>query len=306
MNLKTTYRILLCLAVSSILGCKQEENTLTRKKAAIEVIAVPVTRQKIIEYLSFNGVTVYQSKENIRANVTGYISNLRYKIGDKIHSGQVFAYIRTKEQDALRDAIKIDSSLSKFIRPISIRSNATGIITNLNLNINDYIAEGDIIASIVQPASLRVQVNIPYEYSNDIQQGTSCEVLLPNGTSLKAKISDILPIVDAVSQAQSFLIDLHDTKELPENLNVKVKFVQKESADILTIPKQAIQTNELLTKFWVMKVVNDSLALRTTVEPALKNDSLIQVKSSHLHLDNLVVTSGAYQMQDSTIVKVQK
>ena len=187
-----------------------------------------------------------------------------------------------------------------------IRSNATGIITNLNLNINDYIAEGDIIASIVQPASLRVQVNIPYEYSNDIQQGTSCEVLLPNGTSLKAKISDILPIVDAVSQAQSFLIDLHDTKELPENLNVKVKFVQKESADILTIPKQAIQTNELLTKFWVMKVVNDSLALRTTVEPALKNDSLIQVKSSHLHLDNLVVTSGAYQMQDSTIVKVQK
>ncbi|MCM4157941.1 HlyD family efflux transporter periplasmic adaptor subunit [Gramella sp. AN32] len=287
-------------------GCKKTTTSASTKKAAIEVTAVPVTRQGIKEYLTFNGVTVYQRKEDIRSNVTGFISNMRFKIGDKINSGQVFAYVRTKEQDALRDAVEIDSSLAKFISPISIRSNATGVIKSLNVNTNDYVAEGDIIASVVQPKSLVVQVNVPYEYEDDVQMGANCEVLLPNGETLKAKITDILPTVDAVSQAQTFLINLPDAEDLPENLNVQVKLVQKESSNSLSIPKKALQTNELLTEYWVMKVVNDSLALKTKVTPGLKNDSLVQIESGNIKLKELVISTGAYQMQDSTLVKVQQ
>ena len=80
--------------------------------------------------------------------------------------------------------------------------------------------------------------------------------------------------------------------------------IQKESSDALTIPKKALQTNELLTEFWVMRIVNDSLALKVSVIPKLKNDSLIQVQSDNLKLNDLIIIEGAYQMQDSTIVKV--
>ena len=306
MKAKFNFVIISMIALVLLSGCRNNTPSSSVKKPAIEVRAAEVTLKEMKEYLTFNGVTVFQSKEDIRANVTGYISSMPFKIGNKIRSGQVFAYVRTKEQDALRDAVKIDSSLAKFISPITVKSNATGVIMSLNVNTNDYVAEGDVLASVVQPGSLVVQVNVPYEYEDDVQLDVPCEVLLPNGETRGAKVTDIMPTVDAVSQSQTFLINLLDPEDLPENLNVQVRLVHKENLNALTIPKKALQTNELLTDYWVMKVVNDSLALKTRVVPGIKNDSLIQIQSANINLNDRVITSGAYQMQDSTLIKVQQ
>ncbi|SHG47139.1 HlyD family secretion protein [Salegentibacter echinorum] len=305
MKALSIYLLVSIISLATLWGCKKKTATVSAKKAAIEVWAVPVTQQEIREYLTFNGVSVYQRKEDIRSNVTGYISSMRHEIGDNIRAGQVFAYVRTKEQDALRDAVKIDSSLAKFINPISIKSNATGIISVLNVNKNDYVAEGDIIASVVQPKSLVVKVNVPFEYKESVQIAAPCELLLPNGKTINATITETLPTIDVQSQAQTFLVDLPEA-DLPENLNIQVKLLQKESSNAMSIPKTALQTNELLTKYWVMKVVDDSLAIKTEVHPLLKNDSLVQIQSERVQLNDWVITEGAYQMQDSTLVKIIK
>jgi len=302
MNLKIT--LLLVLACfTSFTGCKKNNTTSSTKKAAIDVSTSPVVIGDIQEYFTFNGITTYQRKEDIRANVTGYITQLHFKIGDKIGAGQVFASVRTKEQDALRDAVKIDSSLSKFIGSISIKSNATGIIKTLAINKNDYVAEGDILASIVQPKSLVVQVNVPFEFIDKVKIGSLCEILIPNGDSLKGTITDILPSVDLQSQSQTYLIKLPDAA-LPEGLNVQIKTLNKENRNVLTIPKTALQTNELLTKYWVLKVEHDTLAVKTPVTPSLQNDSIVAIISNYLKAEDKVITQGAYQMQDSTIVKI--
>ncbi len=293
------------ILITGFTACKKKVEVVSDKKAPINVTAVAVQQNDIKEYLTFNGVTQYQKKENIRSNVTGYISWIKYKIGDRINSGQTFASVRTKEQDALKEAVKIDVSLAKFIKPITISSNATGIFTVLNVTRNDYVAEGDVLATVVQPSSLVVQVNVPYEYEDAIQIGSACEIILQNGESLTAKVTGTLPTIDAVAQSQIFLIELPNAN-LPENLNVQVRTVFKEDTVAMTIPKTALQTNELLTEFWVMKVVNDSLALKQKVMPLLRNDSLVQVESEGLKINDLVITEGAYQMQDSTIVRTKK
>lgn len=293
------------LLISTLTACKKKVQAGSEKKAPINVAAVAVKQNDIKEYLTFNGVTKYQKKENIRSNVTGYISWMKYKIGDNIKSGQTFASVRTKEQDALKEAVKIDSSLGKFISPIIIQSNATGIINTLNVTTNDYVAEGDILATVVQPKSLTVQVNVPYEYKDYVDIGTRCKILLQNEDAITAKISGKLPTIDPLVQSQSFLIALPDV-DLPENLNVQVKIIYREDTTAITIPKSALQTNELLTEFWVMKVLNDSLAIKQKVEPQLKNDSFVQIKSIGLKVNDLVITQGAYQMQDSTIVSIKK
>ena len=176
--------ILLLLLIT--MGCKKAVETKTTKKVPIAVSVVNVQQNDIAEYLTFNGVTLYQKKENIRSNVTGYISYMPFKIGDKIRLGQTFASVRTKEQDALKEAVKIDTSLAKFIGPLQITSNATGEITVLNITKNDYVAEGDVLATIVQPNSLVVQVNVPYEYRENVRIGSKCELLLPDGETIPA------------------------------------------------------------------------------------------------------------------------
>ncbi|SFZ94226.1 HlyD family secretion protein [Flaviramulus basaltis] len=293
------------LLIVSFAACKKNAEVILEKKAPINVTVVAVQQNEIKEYLTFNGLTQYQKKENIRSNVTGYISWIKYKIGDNIHSGQTFASVRTKEQDALKEAVKIDPSLSKFVSPITIRSNVTGIFTALNITANDYVAEGDVLATVVQPKSLVIQVNVPYEYEKAIQIGSSCEIILQNGEVLNAKVTGTLPTIDLAAQSQVFLIALPNAN-LPENLNVEVRTVYKEDATAMTIPKTALQTNELLTEYWVLKVVNDSMALKQKVEPLLKNDSLVQIKSEDIHVNDLVITKGGYQMQDSTIVSFKR
>lgn len=292
---------LLFLLIISTIACNNNNESPSEKKASINVETGFVKQNDIREYLTFNGVTQYQKKENIRANVTGYISRMNYKIGDGIRLGQIFATVRTKEQDALKDAVKIDSSLSKFISPIVIKSNVTGIITALNVSNNDYIAEGDVLATLVQPKSLVVQVNVPFEYEDYVAIGTVCEVILQNEETFIATITGELPTIDVTAQSQMFLISLPE-KQLPENLNVQVRIVYREALNALTIPKTALQTNELLTDYWVMKVVKDSLAIKQKVKPFLRNDSLVQIEAGDLKVDDVIITVGAYQMQDSTFV----
>jgi multidrug efflux pump subunit AcrA (membrane-fusion protein) len=287
------------------LSCKNKTDNSIGKKAPISVQVAEVQQNDIKEYLTFNGITQFQQKENIRSNVTGYVSWTKYKIGDHIRTGQTFATVRTKEQDALKEAVKIDSTLSKFVKPQSIQSNATGVITILNVTTNDYLAEGDILATVVQPKSLVVQVNVPYEYEDYVSIGSSCEIVLQNEKSISAKITGTLPTIDPVAQSQSFLIALPN-EDLPENLNVQVRMVYREDTKAMTVPKSALQTNELLTEYWVLKLTNDSVAIKHSVTPKLKNDSLVQIESNKLHIGDKVITIGGYQMQDSTIISMQK
>ena len=302
MNLKTI--LLLNLAFCTcFLSCKKSEPTVNTKKAAIDVTTALVRRGDLQEYLTFNGVTIYQRKEDIRSNVTGYVTQMRYKVGDAIYNGQVFATVRTKEQDALRDAVKIDSSLARFIGSMVLKSNASGIIKTLSVTKNDYIAEGDILASVVQPQSLAIQLNVPFENRNKIKVGLPCEILIADGSQIEATITKKLATVDALSQTQTYLIELTNA-DLPEGLSVQVKLLDKESKDVLIIPKSALQTNELLTDYWILKVEHDTLAVKTAVIPTLENDTMTGIIGGDLQPNDQVIIQGAYQMQDSTYINI--
>jgi biotin carboxyl carrier protein len=298
-------RNVLSILLLGFLSCRNNSTPENIATVAIDVKGVTVARHDIREYLTFNGVTEYQKKENIRANVTGYISAMRFKVGDAIRAGQLLAQVRTKEQDALSEAIKIDSSLAKFSTPLRIDSNSSGVISALNVQSNDYIAEGDVLAIVVQPKSLVVRVNVPYEFEDYIDIGSVCEILKQNGSVIQAKITGKLPIIDAVAQSQTFLIALPD-EDLPENLNVQVRTIFREEKDALCIPHEALQTDELMVDFWVMKITPDSLAIKEKVIPLLRNDSLVQISADGIHLNDMVVVEGSYQMQDSTLISLAK
>lgn len=272
----------------------------------INVKVATVIQKDIKEYITFNGVLQYQKKENIRTNVTGYISALPLEIGSRIRAGQIFATVRTKEQEALQEIAKLDSSLARFSEPIHILSNASGILTELKVVVNDYVAEGDILGTISQPQSLVVRVNVPYEYEDALRLGSKCEIILQNKKTLEAAVSGILPVIDPVAQSQNYLIALPGHEELPENLNVQIRTVLRSSEDALCVPQNALQSNELLTDFWVMKVVDDTLAVKLKVQPKIQNDTLVEVVSGEIQQNDVVVTEGSYQMHDSTIVNIRQ
>jgi hypothetical protein len=55
-----------------------------------------------------------------------------------------------------------------------------------------------------------------------------------------------------------------------------------------------------------MKIVNDNLAVKTPVAIGIENDKLVEILSTDLNKNDLIISEGAYGLTDSTTVKIEK
>lgn len=292
---------LLLLAISCKSKKTGEEDTTERTTTSVTVIQ-PVAKE-FADYIQLNGNTQFQKKSVIRANITGYITAMSWKIGNHISAGALFCNIKTKEQDALKNIDSREPSLRQFQTPLSVVSGASGILTSVNYSKGDFVNEGDVLATVTDPASLVLVVNVPYENHASVYPGKGCTVKFPDGKTIDAFIQEEVPFVDSASQTQSFLIRFPGNSLLPENMNLIVRIPVKFSLHAISLPLEAIQTNEEQNDFWVMKLANDSLAVKVPVTVGLQNDSLREILSGVNYNDKIIV-KGAYGLADSSLVKV--
>jgi hypothetical protein len=279
-----------------------EEVNLQTVKTAITFIQP--TSNGFAQYIQLNGNTQFQKKLVVRATITGYITAIPWKTGDHISSGTLFCSIKTKEQDALKNIDSREPSLKQFQTPINVFANASGIFTAVNYSKGDFVNEGDILATITDPASLVLVINVPYEYHQYVYKGRTCSVKFPDGKIIQSTVQEEVPFVDVASQTQSFLIRFPGNQLLPENMNLIVHIPVKQKQNAISLPLEAIQTNETQDEFWVMKLVNDSLAIKVPVTVGLQNDSLREIISG-VGINDKVIVKGAYGLVDSSLVKMQ-
>jgi HlyD family secretion protein len=284
-------------------------NKTTTDEALPELVKTSITftqpvTQGFTDYIQLNGNTQFQKKLVIRANITGYIISMPWKTGDHISNGTLFCSIKTKEQDALKNIDSKEPSLEQFQKPLSVLSNASGIFTAVNYSKGDFINEGDVLATITDPSSLVLVINVPYEYHQFVYKGRSCSVKFPDGKIIQAIIQEEVPFIDATSQTQSFLIRFPGNQLLPENMNLIVHIPVKQKQNAIALPLEAIQTNETQEEFWVMKLINDSLAVKVTVKVGLQNDSLREIITG-VGVNDKIIVKGAYGLTDSSLVKLQ-
>ena len=306
MKVKSFINIIKCTGILFFTSCsnKNADETTTQETVKTSVtITAPIT-QGFTDYIQLNGNTQFQKKLTIRANITGYITGMKWKTGDLISNGTLFCSIKTKEQDALKDIDSREPSLKQFQTPINVFANASGIFTAVNYSAGDFVNEGDILATITDPASLVLVVNVPYEYHRFVYKGKGCSVKFPDGRTILATIQEESPFIDSASQTQSFLIRFPGNSLLPENMNLIVHIPVKEKQNAVSLPLEAIQTNETQDAFWVMKLVDDSLAIKVPVTPGLQNDSLREIIAG-VGLNDKIIVKGAYGLSDSSLVKIQ-
>jgi multidrug efflux pump subunit AcrA (membrane-fusion protein) len=297
----------LMLVMAFCSACKQKEATAEAAQETVKtaVVIVQPVQHSLTDFLELNANTVFKRKVVIRTNITGYIINMHWKVGERISSGSTFCSIKTKEQDALKSIDQREPSLKQFQQPIRIASSAAGFITSVNYIQGDFVNEGDVLATITEPSSLVLTVNVPYEYHQYVYNGRSCEVKLPDGRKIDASISMSIPVIDSPSQTQQYFIHLPVNLQLPENMNVLVRIPMKQKLNTLCLPLDAIQTNETQTEFWVMKLVNDSLAVRVSVTVGLQNDSLKEVITG-VTIHDRIITEGGFGLGDSSLVGISK
>ena len=302
---KTVILFTIVLIAQFYYSCSNNEDKTSGEKNFPSVRIVNPILTNINDYRLLNANTIFQKKEMVRATFQGFVVKFFKKIGDQINIGDEILQIQTKESSG-NGSMDINLGKESFKGLITMKAKTSGIFTEQNHNLGDFVADGEQIAVISDPSSLIIELNVPYQFVSEIKLGSSCLIELPDGKSLNGIIHKILPSVDQVSQTQTFLIQLEQFGNLPENLNVTVKIPIKIIHNALTIPKTALMTDETQSKFWVMKLINDSIAVKVDVVKGIENGHAVQLKSGGLMANDRIISEGAFGLPDTAKVVIGK
>ncbi|MBB1642802.1 efflux RND transporter periplasmic adaptor subunit [Sphingobacterium sp. UME9] len=273
-------------------------------KPATEVsIAFPSDTAKLANVVTLNATASYLLKSDVKANINGYITKITIKMADHVNKGMLLFGLETKEARALGNTInKLDPSFH-FNGNTTVVSPATGYVAMLNHQIGDYVQDGEILATITDANSFGFVVDVPYEYLQVVKSKKILPITLPDGIVLQGSIAKVMPTVDAVSQTVKILLKVAPN-DIPENLIGTISF-SKNIDYGLSVPKMAVLSDEGQTSFWVMKLMNDSTAIKTTIEKGIETDKFIQVKSGDLTTKDRVLISGNFGLADTAAVHIR-
>ena len=282
------------------------ENNLEQEvapKATVTVIHPQYSSISVSE--SLMAYSSYQKKNQIISSTNGVLTQMNFKIGDRISKGQVVAVLQTKESNAI-SKLNLPDSLKQFSGTIKITAVNDGLVTLVQHQQGEVVQEGDLILETSDLSSLVFKLSVPYESHDKVIIGKSMTLLLPDGNQIQTTISKSLYEVDVASQTENLLLIPTQNISLPENLaaNVMINSSLKENAQV--VPKEVVLSNETLTEFWVMKVVNDSTAIQVLIEKGIENDSLIEILSPEFLPTDELIEKGNFVLEDSALISISK
>lgn len=235
--------ILLTVGLSLLVSCGSKQ-TVNSEEIIVPKAAVKITsliKGSIENQLILNGKTVFLKKNQEVAPISGYITAVHVKFGDKVKNGDVLFEIQTRENKALQQSGNAAGGFGK----ITVSATTEGIVNEpVTLGTGAYVVEGTPLCNLVDNNDLLVMVNVPYENHNLIKQGTKCRLFLPDNSQLDGTVFQIRPFVSETSQTQEVLIKTAGSRALPENMNLTAAFLKSGSDETLLLPKKAILTNE--------------------------------------------------------------
>ena len=272
-------------------------------KVTTPVSVLTISSAPISESVSFNAISSYQRKNSIRSNIGGYVIKSYVNQGDRVKSGQLLYTIRTKEGEALSQISLTDASLS-FKGEQKILAPSAGVILEANKHTNDYVSDGDQLCNLAELNSFVFSLNVPFEQNKLVAIGKKCSVILSDSTILVGTITGRLATIDPISQTQTYLVKTGVKSILPENLAVVVQITTNTKSNAQVLDKSCVLSDETMEKYWVMRLMNDSVAIKTPVQIGLKSGRTVEILSPQFKANEQIISKGQYGLPDTAFVTI--
>jgi biotin carboxyl carrier protein len=289
-------------------GCKPKSNPEGEDSekaldARTPVTITTITTGPISDSIVLNATTSFLKKNILKSSATGYIEKVNAKVGDEVSPGEVLFTIKTKEASAFTSKM-LDTILS-FNGKFDIKAATGGILSEVDKHEEDYVNDGEQLCIIAQKSSLVFLLNVPYEYNRHVQTGLACSIELPDKTRMSGVIESKLSAMDVASQTESFIVRASGDMNLPENLIAKIKILKTNKANAISLPVDAVLTDETQQNFWVMKLINDSTAVKVPVVKGLESGGRVEITSPKFNTTDKILLSGNYGLADTAFVKIE-
>lgn len=272
-----------------------------------KVQAVQVSTQSLTQYRTFPATSTYPRKSTVTVPVAGYVTGVKVRLGDRVTAGQVLFTLETKERQALGNSIqRIDPSLKGF-GLLTVTAPSPGIISMLNIQQpGGFLLEGAPLCTVAESSQLVFQLNLPYQYHALAQGRPACTIVLPDSTRLAGTVQAPLASVSP-GQSEIYLVKPdHPPGVIPENLIVQVRLTQTRQPNAQTLPASCVLADETLHNFWVMRLLNDSTAVKVSVTLGVQNPAEIEIKTPTFAPLDRILSAGNYGLADTAYVKLTR
>ena len=292
--------------IVTLVSCKGKDGAAADEAPDVitPVTVTAVGSESMEDFVELNATSTFLQKWIVRANATGYLQVANVQLNNFVGRGQTLYTVKTKEAQSIGNIInKLDSSF-RFTGVNSIRANGGGFISQIDKQAGDYVQDGDQLAVITDTRSFVFLLNMPYELRPFIINKKSLELVLPDGEKLIGVINGNMPTMDPGSQTQSIILRVNSSHAIPENLIAKVKVVKSSNLNSNSLPKSALLTDETQTEFWVMKMLNDSIAVKTPVKKGIETNDRIEIISPIFSASDKILVTGNFGLSDTAKVKI--
>lgn|GEM_PF-1234363 len=291
--------------IFSITACRSNKTFNANLKLPLPTVIIgkPVKENKVV-YTEFRAVTRYMQQVNFRARITGIVKAVFIRPGDEIKARQALFVIKPLELSMLENTGSMSHSLAGSLD--TIFSNQNTFIQQVTVQEGDYVQPGSLLASALKKNSLAAIVYVPFAQVPLIQKNSPCTVEIPGKAMLESYFKKQLFTADNITQTQPYIVPLPSKLKLPGNMNLLVRFKEKEIYDGLFVPRKAVMTNEEQNSFWLMKMTNDTTAVKVKITIGWQGKQFIQVLSGNTHTTDRIIIGGAYGLPDKAYVKIAK
>jgi len=300
-----SFFLLLTTLSMLLIACKNKQADNTDDEAIEPRTPVTVTTiqySPIQEFVELNATSAYLQKSYVKANLTGYIKSANIHFGDFVNSGQILFSLKTKESEALGNTInKLDPDF-KFNGVNYVKAAANGYVIELDHQAGDYVQDGEQLAVISDMKSFVFLMNLPYEYKAYATNKKQVELTLPDGERLQGIVQTSMPFIDSVSQTQTVAIKVNASRQIPPGLVAKVKIIKVSKASTSSLPKAAILSDEAQSEFWIMKMINDSTAIKVAVKTGVETSDKVEILSPEFSPKDRVLVTGNFGLPDTALV----
>ena len=266
-----------------------------------------VEADTLTDVLRLSAVSAYPAKVALRATTTGYVLSPAPVVGQAVRAGQTVFTIQTKESRVLHlDKLTGDPRL-KFSGIIQIKTARNGIMATVDKLAGDYVQDGEQLGLTYDKSRFGFILDVPVTQLRYVHTGQTCRILLPDGRVLAGRVAEVLATADVSIQTQRYTIRPTGTvPDLPENLAVQVELDRSAPRLTSTLPRGAVLTDETQTEFWVMRLLNDSTAVKVPVTVGAQEKDHIEIKAPRFSARDKILLSGNFGLDDTAAVKVTR
>lgn len=248
------------------------------------------------------------AKASYEAALAQYrMADLNAEKQKKVYEEHGISELQYKNLLYTRDAAKANADLMKarFDRT-RITSPIDGIVDNIIPNVGEYAPPGIPIARVVNIAAVKIQAEIPEQFSGSVSHGTPAIITVDafQGDTLRGNVSFVGSTVSAANRTLLVEIVINNTnKKLKPEMVTKVRLLRE-------VKKNAIMINDALVQLVdrdkrIVYVEEQGKAVERVVETGGHQKNMVEIVNG-LHAGDRLIVTGFQKLVNGTPVVIME